>query len=64
MTPQQKEKILQLLELNEFGVVATYSIDLSRSPESAVVAISNTLNMEIVFGSFNNCCRRFQYEFG
>ena len=53
MSPEQKEKIIKLLENNRFGVIATYPTELDRAPESAVVAISYTLNLEIVFGSFN-----------
>lgn len=52
MTEDQKNKIFNLLDKNEFGVVATYSLDKNKPPESAVVAISHTLELNIVFGSF------------
>lgn len=50
MTPEQKEKVIRLLERNELGVIATNSA--GTSPESAVVAVSHTDDLELIFGSF------------
>jgi general stress protein 26 len=52
MNEEQKRKILEILKNNQFGIIATNSAD--SAPESAVVAVSETPNLEIVFGSFNN----------
>lgn len=49
MTTQQKDKILELLQANHVGVIATHGDGLS--PESAVVTISETPELEIIFGS-------------
>ncbi len=47
----QLSKIVQILDENEFGVIATNSI-ANRSPESAVVAISHTPDLKLIFGTF------------
>ena len=52
MNEKQKEKILSLFKRNEFGVLATNSE--SGSPESAVMAFSETDDLCIVFGSFKD----------
>lgn len=52
MNNDQKNKIFNMFEKNKFGVVATLSAEHDRPPESAVVAISHTPKLEIVFGSF------------
>jgi general stress protein 26 len=54
MTEEQKQKILKVLHENEFGVVATFPTEEDGSPESAVVAISQTPDLEIIFGSFSS----------
>lgn len=48
--PTKKEKILAFLQTQHHGVIATNSPD-SSSPESALVAISETEDLEIVFGT-------------
>ncbi len=52
MNEEQKQKILKVLHENEFGVVATFPVNKDGVPESAVVAISETPDLEIIFGSF------------
>ena len=52
MTEAQKSKILNLLKANEFGVIATNSAN--DAPESAVVAISQTDDLKLIFGTFEN----------
>lgn len=49
MTTEQKDKILELLQANHVGVIATHGDGLS--PESAVITISETDELEIIFGS-------------
>jgi general stress protein 26 len=49
MTTEQKDKILELLQTNHVGVIATHGDGLS--PESAVITISQTEDLDIVFGS-------------
>lgn len=49
MTTEQKDKILELLHANHVGVIATHGG--GETPESAVVTISETDDMEIIFGS-------------
>ena len=51
MNKIQLSKIVQILDENEFGVVATNSIS-NKSPESAVVAISHTPDLKLIFGTF------------
>ncbi len=51
MTQDQEQKIINLLDKNEFGVIATNCS--GRAPESAVVAVSNTTSdLQIIFGTF------------
>jgi general stress protein 26 len=50
MTEDQRKKITVLLKANQFCVLATNST--TGTPESAVVAFSNTSDLEIVFASF------------
>ncbi|HEV7448980.1 MAG TPA: pyridoxamine 5'-phosphate oxidase family protein [Candidatus Paceibacterota bacterium] len=50
MTPEQKEKLLALFARNKLGVVSTVSAE--GKPQSAVVAISETSELCLVFGSF------------
>lgn len=47
---QKKQIILEFIKTCEFGVVATIALG-SQTPESAVVAVSETENLEIVFAS-------------
>jgi general stress protein 26 len=49
MDVSKKEKVLALLQRSQFGVVATNS---GTTPKSAVVAVSETQDLEIIFGSF------------
>lgn len=51
MDDEQKRKILEVLRQNEFGVIATNG---TQAPESAVVAVSETEDLEIIFGSFDH----------
>ena len=46
----KKAKVLAFLQRCPFGVVSTLGLD--GFPESAVVAVSETRNLEIIFGSF------------
>ena len=57
MNEEQRVKILHLLEINEFGVIATNSEN--NAPESAVVAISQTEDLDLIFGTFENS-RKFK----
>lgn len=57
MTPEQKEKIQAVVESSMFGVVATNSG--GGAPESAVIGVSNTPQLEFVFGCFNDT-RKFK----
>jgi general stress protein 26 len=50
MTPEQKEKINTILVENHYGVIATNAGE--GSPQSAIVAVSSTPELEVVFGSF------------
>ncbi|PIR03581.1 MAG: hypothetical protein COV59_05325 [Candidatus Magasanikbacteria bacterium CG11_big_fil_rev_8_21_14_0_20_39_34] len=52
ISSHQKEQLIKVFEACLFGVVCTNSQD-GLSPESAVVAVSYTGNLEIVFGSFD-----------
>ncbi len=52
MTDEQKKKILSFLSSELLGVVST--ITPENNLESAVVAFSETPNLEIIFGTFNN----------
>lgn len=54
MTEEQKNKIFAILKKNEFGVVATLPNEIGKAPQSAVVAISETPDLHIIFGSFNS----------
>lgn len=51
MTEEQKTRILNLLDANHLGVLATNSD--SGFPASAVVTISHTDDLSILFGSFD-----------
>ncbi len=54
MTQEELEKykkVFDFIATNEFGVVSTVGSE-TLSPESAVVAMSETDNFELVFGSF------------
>lgn len=50
-TEEKKKKILEFVKRCEFGVVSTIALG-SSTPESAVVAVSETDNLELVFASF------------
>jgi general stress protein 26 len=52
MNEEQKEKILNILEQSKLGVIATNSD--SGIPESALVGVSHTSELEIVIGSMNH----------
>jgi general stress protein 26 len=52
MTQEQKDRIGQVLEANNFAVIATNSA--SGYPESSLVGFSNTENGDIVFRSLSN----------
>ncbi len=56
MTKEQKEKIMEVLRANELGAVATNS---GATPELAVVAVSQTEELELIFATFNDT-RKFQ----
>jgi general stress protein 26 len=51
MDQDQRRKILAVLQRSQFGVISTNTG--GKSPESAVVAISETEDLDIIFGSFN-----------
>jgi len=50
---EKQEKILEFLKSQTICVVATIDAENNR-PESAVVAFSETKNLEIIFGTFSN----------
>jgi general stress protein 26 len=50
-TDENKRKLLDFLRAKEFGVLSTLSA-ADGYPESAVVALSETDDLELVFGSF------------
>jgi hypothetical protein len=52
MNEEQKGKILNILEQSKLGVIATNSD--SGIPESALVGVSHTSELEIVIGSMNH----------
>ena len=58
MNEQQKQQVIKILQNNEFGVICTNSYDRV-APESAVVAISNTEDLQIIFGTFQDS-RKFK----
>src|SRR4051812_31706743 len=45
----QKQKILSFIKTQMLGVVST--VDRSNKPESAIVAVSETENLELIFGT-------------
>ena len=49
---EQKKKILDFIKTQILGVISTVSPD--SNPESAVVAFSETDNLELIFGSFSD----------
>ena len=49
---EQKKKILDFIKTQILGVVST--VDANNNPESAVVAFSETDNLELIFGSFSD----------
>lgn len=54
ITQEQKQKIFDFIKIQEFGVIATNSLE-NLAPESAIVAFSETEDLEIVIGSFIEC---------
>ena len=58
---EKKEKILNFIKFCEFGVVSTLDPG-SLTPESAVVAISQTDNLEIIFASFSGTRKNHNLE--
>lgn len=55
---EQKQKILEFLKTQILGIVSTIDYREAR-PESAVVAFSETEELEIIFGTFNDT-RKFR----
>lgn len=52
MNKEQRLKIFGLLNENEFGVISTNSFN--GAPESAVVAVSTTDDLQLIFGTFDS----------
>ncbi len=54
MNPEKRIKIINLIERNEFAVVATFPANAAGAPQSAVLAISHDVELRLYFGSFRS----------
>ncbi len=50
---EEKQKVLDFIKTKIHGVISTVDLE-SNKPESAVVAFSETDNLELIFGTFND----------